>query len=94
MVMAADLSARLGRCSIDDSQRIKALVELAGLPIAGPPEVATEAMLAFMAKDKKVTDAGLRFVLIEGRIGKTEVVQDVPVSVLRETLAAGSRLCE
>jgi 3-dehydroquinate synthetase len=51
-------------------------------------------MLAFMAKDKKATDAGLRFVLIEGRIGKTEIVQNVPVGVLRETLGAGLRLCD
>ena len=94
MVMAADLSARLGRCSLDDSQRIKTLVERAGLPTAGPSEVSTDAMLAFMAKDKKATDEGLRFVLIEGGIGKTEIVQDVPVSVLRETLEAGLRLCE
>ena len=94
MVMAADLSARLGRCSLDDSQRIKTLVERAGLPTAGPSEVSTDAMLAFMAKDKKATDEGLRFVLIEGGIGKTEIVQDVPVSVVRETLEAGLRLCE
>jgi 3-dehydroquinate synthase len=94
MVMAADLSARLGRCSIYDSKRIKALVERAGLPVSGPPEVSADAMLAFMAKDKKATDAGLRFVLIEGRIGKTEIVRDVPLSVLRETLEAGLRLCE
>jgi 3-dehydroquinate synthetase len=51
-------------------------------------------MLAFMARDKKATDAGLRFVLIEGRIGKTEIVQDVPVSVLRATLEAGLQLCQ
>ena len=94
MVMAADLSARLGRCSRDDAQRIKALVENAGLPIAGPPEVGTDAMLAFMAKDKKATDEGLRFVLIAGGIGATEIAQDVPVSLLRETLEAGLRLCE
>jgi 3-dehydroquinate synthetase len=51
-------------------------------------------MLAFMAKDKKATDEGLRFVLIEGVIGRTEIVQGVPVSVLMETLEAGLRLCE
>ena len=94
MVMAADLSVRLGRCSLDDAQRIKTLVEKAGLPIAGPAEVGTDAMLAFMAKDKKATDQGLRFVLIDGGIGKTEIVQDVPLSELRETLEAGLRLCE
>lgn len=94
LVMAADLSVRLGRCSLDDAQRIKTLVEKAGLPITGPEEVGTDAMLAFMAKDKKATDQGLRFVLIDGSIGKTEVVQDVPLSVLRETLEAGLRLCE
>lgn len=94
MVMAADLSVRLGLCSLDDSQRIKTLVAKAGLPIAGPSEVSADAMLAFMAKDKKATDEGLRFVLIKGGIGQTEIVQNVPVSVLRETLEAGLRLCE
>jgi len=94
MVMAADLSVRLGRCSLDDAQRIKMLVDKAGLPTAGPAEVSTDAMFSFMAKDKKATDEGLRFVLIDGGIGRTEIVQDVPVSLLRETLEAGSRLCE
>ena len=64
------------------------------MPVSGPPEVSADAMLAFMAKDKKATDAGLRFVLIEGRIGKTEIVRDVPLNILRETLEAGLRLCE
>jgi 3-dehydroquinate synthetase len=56
--------------------------------------MSTNAILGFMAKDKKATDAGLRFVLIKGRIGEAEIVQDVPESVLRETLEAGLRLCE
>ena len=94
MVMATDLSMRLGRCSKDDGKRIKNLVEKAGLPISGPAELSIDAMLALMSKDKKVTDEGLRFVLIDGGIGQTEIVQAVPVNKLRETLGAGSLLCE
>ena len=37
-----------------------------------------------MSKDKKATDKGLRFVLLAGKIGSTEVVEDVPISALQK----------
>ena len=70
------------------------MIEKAGLPVSGPAEISTEAMLALMAKDKKATNEGLRFVLIDGCIGRTEIVQNVPVNKLKETLGAGTLLCE
>jgi len=94
IVMAADLSTRLGRCSGDEAQRIKRLVKAAGLPVAPPEGMSADDFLALMAKDKKATDSGIRFILLAGGIGATEVVDDVPLNTLKETLAAGSSLCE
>ena len=93
MVMAADLSMRLGRCTAADAQRLKTLVGAAGLPLV-PPQVPAEQFLSLMARDKKATDSGLRFVLLAGGLGKTELVSDVPEDIVMQTLAAGEALCE
>lgn len=94
IVMAADLSTRLGRCSGDEALRIKRLVKAAGLPVGPPEGMSADDFLALMARDKKATDSGIRFILLAGGIGATEVVDDVPLNTLKETLAAGSSLCE
>ena len=86
MVMAADLSLRLGRCSAGDVQRIRRVVASAGLPTSRPESLSVDKMLALMARDKKVTDAGMRFVLLAGGIGKTELVDNVPSDLVRKTL--------
>ena len=86
MVMAADLSLRLGRCSEQDVQRIRGLIEKAGLPTTRPQNLAADEMLALMARDKKVTDAGMRFVLLAGGIGRTELVDNVPADLVRKTI--------
>ena len=94
MVMATDLSWRLGRCSADDARRIKALIARAGLPVCPPASISMPQFLALMAKDKKATDSGLRFVLLDGTPGASELVSEVPVAKIKETLAAGAALCE
>lgn len=94
MVMAADLSLRLGRCSSADALRIKALVHQAGLPVELPGSLDESTMLRLMSKDKKTTDDGLRFVLLDGGIGRSALVDNVPEALLVETLRAGKRLCE
>ncbi|HCC45838.1 MAG TPA: 3-dehydroquinate synthase [Gammaproteobacteria bacterium] len=94
LVMAADLSARMGRCTNAEARRIKGVVDAAGLPTAPPKLLSSKDFLSLMSKDKKATDKGLRFVLLAGKIGSTEVVEDVPISALQETLNAGDRLCE
>lgn len=91
MVMAADLSWRLGRCSLSDGQRLKTLVHRAGLPTAPPAGLAGR-LPELMARDKKATDSGVRFILLAGGLGRTEVVEDVDKAILHETLAAGNRL--
>ena len=94
IVMAADLSRRLGRCSSDDAMRIKTLILNAGLPVAPPQNITETEMLGYMAKDRKATDEGMRFVLLAGSIGTAELISDVPLAVVKETLAAGEALCE
>ena len=94
MVMAADLSLRLGRCSQDDARRVKQLVAAARLPITPPGSMSADKFLALMSKDKKATDQGMRFVLMAGGIGRSEVVEGVAQSILQETLEAGGQLCE
>ena len=93
MVMAADLSLRLGRCKPEDAARIKTLVGRAGLPVV-PPGLNTKNFLHLMSRDKKVVNSGPRFVLLDGGIGKSELVADVPVEAVKQTLAAGEALCE
>lgn len=90
MVMAADLSYRLGMLSLVDGMRLKDLVAAAGLPVAPPPALGNE-MLKLMARDKKATDEGLRFVLLES-IGNACLRSNVDETQLASTLKAGAGL--
>jgi len=72
MVMAARAAERLGQFSAADTQRIKALLKRAGLPVEGPREMAAQAYLPHMMRDKKVLAGELRLVLPLA-IGRSEV---------------------
>ncbi len=84
MVMAADLSARLGWITEQEARAVGGLLKKAQLPIA-PPTMSSEQFLSLMAVDKKVLDGRLRLVLLE-EIGKAIVTSDVPESMVRATL--------
>lgn len=85
MVLAADLSQRMGLMPADFTARLKALIERAGLPVA-PPRLGAERYLQLMRVDKKAEAGAIRFVLIEalGRAG----LHAVPDALIAETLAA------
>ena len=70
MVMAADLSARLGLIDGTYAERITRLVARAGLPVTAP-RLGASTYLELMRVDKKAESGDLRFVLIEapGRAG-------------------------
>ena len=93
LVMAADLSGRLERISPTSAERIKRVVSAAGLPVAPPPALTANEFLQSMLVDKKATDSGLRFILLN-EIGAAEMVEGIDESVLRETLEAGENLAE
>jgi 3-dehydroquinate synthase len=70
MVMAADLSARLGLIPGSFAERLQRLIEAAGLPVRGPALGASR-YLELMRVDKKAEGGEIRFVVIEspGRAG-------------------------
>jgi 3-dehydroquinate synthase len=93
MVMAADLSARVGRLAQQECSRLKDLVGRSGLPVSPPPEIPPKRYRELMQVDKKATDGEVRFVLPE-EIGRAILVESVDQELLSETLSAGPRLCE
>ena len=64
MVMAADLSQRMGWISAEDLARTKNIIQRANLPIVCP-QIPLDDFLAYMAHDKKVLNGQLRLVLMQ-----------------------------
>jgi len=88
MVMAADLSRRMGYIAQADVDRVVALLKRARLPVA-PPDIAPGRMLELMAVDKKTEGGKLRFVLLD-RIGAASIRAEVPAGLLQQALAASA----
>ena len=86
MVMAADLSHRLGWISQSDVQRVVRLTERFRLPIR-PPRIGADRGLELMGLDKKVLKGKLRLVLLR-ELGRADVVSDYSPQALDETLQA------
>lgn len=89
MLMAADLSMRLGWIDGAAVTRTRDILVKAGLPVV-PPDMSVEEYLEHMSVDKKVKDGQLRLVLLK-RLGEA-VVSKAPADVLRQTLAIGAKL--
>ncbi|WP_404368286.1 3-dehydroquinate synthase [Marinobacter sp.] len=85
MLMALDLSARLGLISETDRLRGETLILRAGLPTAPPAGMTPKNFLELMAVDKKNTGGSLRLVLLRS-LGDAVVTSDFDESKLRETL--------
>jgi len=85
LVMAADLSHRLGWIAAADVARVTSLLARAGLPVVAPPIGAGRA-LALMGLDKKVLAGRIRLVLLR-RLGEGVVSGDYPAEALEATLA-------
>ena len=74
MVMAADLSERLGWLPSADKQRAIDLLKRFKLPVE-PPRIGAERARELMGLDKKVLDGKVRLVLLRS-LGKADVVSD------------------
>ena len=85
MVMAADLSTRLGYLDAADRDRIVALVRAAGLPTVAP-DLGIGRWLELMEVDKKNEDGQIRFILLKP-LG-TATITGVPADMLEATLKA------
>ncbi len=86
MVMAADLSVRLGRIGATERDRIRNLIERTGLPVLGP-DLGADRYLHLMSLDKKADAGRLRFILLE-RLGAAYIAESVPQQLVRTILEA------
>uniref|UniRef100_A0A1D1ZB29 3-dehydroquinate synthase, chloroplastic n=1 Tax=Anthurium amnicola TaxID=1678845 RepID=A0A1D1ZB29_9ARAE len=88
MVMAVDMSYRLGW--IDDTivKRVLNILQQAKLPTAPPGEMTVEKFMVSMAVDKKVADGLLRLILLKGPLGNCVFTGDYDRKALNETLHA------
>jgi 3-dehydroquinate synthase len=83
MALAHRFSARMNFASPDDAARVEAHLKAVGLPWrladvpGGLPDA--EALLSFIAQDKKVSRGALTFILTRG-IGQAFIARDVPAS--------------
>jgi 3-dehydroquinate synthase len=84
MLIAADLSSRLGWLPAGEVQRLRDLLRRTGLPVAAPPIGAARA-LELMGMDKKVLGGRIRLVLLR-RTGEGVVSGDCPADVLQGVL--------
>lgn len=85
MVMAADLSARLGQINKMDAERLKRIIASMHLPIA-PPKLGSQRFMELMQVDKKTEAGKIRYITL-GSIGAARI-QQVPDTTVIETLLA------
>lgn len=85
MVMAADMSARLGWIEFSHVERLNLLLSRADLPVRPPVTMRPEDFMSYMSIDKKVVDGAIRLVLLKSP-GQAVVTASYPVDVLQATL--------
>ena len=91
MALAHRFSVRMNLASMDDASRVEAHLREVGLPTrladvpGGLPDA--DALLAYIAQDKKVSRGALTFILTHG-IGKSFIAKDVAASEVKAFLAA------
>lgn len=86
MVMAADLSHRMGWISFDDLVRTKKIIQRAQLPVACP-QIPLDEFLAYMSHDKKVLNGQLRLILMK-QLGQAVITNDFDVELMKQAILA------
>ena len=90
MVMAAELSCRLGLVDLALVQRLTTLIQKAGLPVTAPRLAQDDnagRYLELMRLDKKAQGGEIRFVVIDGPASAS--VRGAPDALVREVIDAG-----
>ena len=85
MVMAADLSHRMGLIDAATLERVRALVAAAGLPVKAP-DLGVDKWLEAMEVDKKNEGGAIKFILVNSLGGSK--ISNAPQELLLATLAA------
>ncbi|MDO8567310.1 MAG: 3-dehydroquinate synthase [Dehalococcoidales bacterium] len=85
MVAAAKISNKMGLISVDELNRLKSLIQSAGLPVDVPSVKVSDVMQA-MKHDKKVQQDKVRFVLLKS-IGNAYITDEVSPSLVEQVLS-------
>ncbi|CAM3389342.1 3-dehydroquinate synthase [Halomonas lysinitropha] len=85
MLMAAELSCRLGWLSDKEVARVRAVIEAAGLPLVAPSDMSVEDFLTIMRLDKKNLDSHLRLILL-CTLGRACIHDETPADTLIDLL--------
>jgi len=83
MVMASELSAQLGLMPSDFVDRMRRLIQRAGLPVVGPA-LGEDTYLSLMRVDKKAEAGAIRFIVIES-LGRA-AMRAAPDELVRQVL--------
>ncbi|MGI1679163.1 MAG: 3-dehydroquinate synthase [Cellvibrionaceae bacterium] len=89
MVMALDLSIKMGWIASNEKDRLVKLLVRAKLPVTAPKGMTTESFLSLMAGDKKVLDGEIRLVLLKS-IGEAVVTENFSQELLIKTIESSS----
>ena len=87
MMMAVDLSYRMGLVKEIVVEKTERMLARIGLPRAAPAILTCEGIMARMAVDKKVIDGRLRLVLLD-KLGHAIVTEDIDRDKLQQTFGA------
>ncbi len=87
MMMASDLSYRVGWLNNQSVARIKHTLIAAGLPVTGPTNMPTDEFMKLMSVDKKVRGGRIRLVLLK-EIGQSVISDEYGKDKLIATLEA------
>lgn len=85
MVMAVDLSHRLGWVEAELLERTKQILQRGKLPLAGPASMTADEFLEYMAMDKKVVDGQLRLVLLK-QLGQAVVTAEAELELVKAVI--------
>ena len=85
MIMASNMSQKMGMLSSEDTKRIKNLIESMNLPVSSP-DLDKNDFFESMKRDKKAQDGEIRLILLEN-IGSAKITSDYPKEVLMKTIS-------
>ena len=85
MIMASNMSQKMGMLSSEDTKRIKNLIESMNLPVSSP-DLDNNDFFESMKRDKKAQDGEIRLILLES-IGSAKITSDYPKEVLMKTIS-------
>jgi 3-dehydroquinate synthase len=87
MLLAADLSARLGMLKSEDVHRIEKMIDSAQLPTRAPAHMDYSTFLKYMSVDKKVEAGSIRLILLKA-LGQALITSDYAPQLLKATIDA------